>query len=526
MSQNTHLPHNASLAESDGGLSRTRAFSARLPEPVFSSEWVRREESRAAQESGTSLDGLMQRAGEAAFHLVCEQYPAARHWLILCGHGNNGGDGYVVARLANAAGIVVTVVSCPGERPLPPQAQGAYQAWRAAGGEELTAGARWPQTVDVIIDALLGTGLTRAPRAPYDALIAEANRHPAPVVALDVPSGLNAQTGACHGEVIVAAHTLTFIALKPGLLTGEARNVVGQCHYHALGLEAWLALQPASIHRFDVFSLPRWLKPRRATAHKGEHGRLLVIGGDEGTGGAIFMAGEAALRSGAGLVRVLTHRTYLAALLVARPELMVQELTAETLRVGLEWADVVVIGPGLGLREWGKNALRSVENCNKPMLWDADALNLLAISPHKRQNRVLTPHPGEAARLLNCRIADIESDRLLAAQQLVKRYGGVVVLKGAGTVLASAAGEMAIADVGNPGMASGGMGDVLSGMIGAMLAQGLSMYDAACAGCVAHGAAADGLAHLRGTRGMLATDLMAVLPQYVNPERISLEKTQ
>ncbi|MGM3174413.1 bifunctional ADP-dependent NAD(P)H-hydrate dehydratase/NAD(P)H-hydrate epimerase [Dickeya lacustris] len=497
-----------------------------LPEAVFPSEWIRREESRAAQESGTSLDGLMQRAGEAAFNLVRELYPTARHWLILCGHGNNGGDGYVVARLAKAAGITVTLVSCIGDRPLPPQAQRAYQAWRASGGEVLIADAAWPQTVDVIIDALLGSGLTHAPRAPYDALIAAANRHPAPVIALDVPSGLNAQTGACGGEVIVASHTLTFIALKPGLLTGNARNVVGQCHYHALGLAAWLSLQSAPIHRFDAFSLPMWLKPRRATAHKGDHGRLLLIGGDEGTGGAIFMAGEAALRSGAGLVRVLTHRTYLAALLVARPELMVQALSAETLHQGLEWADVVVIGPGLGLREWGKNALREVENCNKPMLWDADALNLLAISPHKRQNRVLTPHPGEAARLLNCRIAEVESDRLLAAQRLVKRYGGIVVLKGAGTVLASADGEMAIADVGNPGMASGGMGDVLSGMIGAMLAQGLPMYDAACAGCVAHGAAADELARIRGTRGMLATDLMAVLAKYVNPEQISLEKTQ
>ncbi|ADN00169.1 bifunctional ADP-dependent NAD(P)H-hydrate dehydratase/NAD(P)H-hydrate epimerase [Dickeya dadantii] len=497
-----------------------------LPQTVFLPDWLRREEPHAADYVGVSLNTLMQRAGDAAFRIAQQQYPTARHWLILCGHGNNGGDGYVVAALARAAGVAVTVVAGSGDRSLPAEAHLARQAWCDAGGCEQHVDALWPDDIDLIIDGLLGTGLTSAPRAPYDALIAQANRHPAPIVALDIPSGLNAQTGACAGAAIHAAHTVTFITLKPGLLTGQARDVVGQLHHHDLGLGDWLAQQSAPIARLTAASLTQWLKPRRPGAHKGEHGRLLIIGGDEGTGGAIFMAGEAALRSGAGLVRVLTHKSYLAALLVARPELMVQELTTDSVKAGVEWADVVVIGPGLGQREWGKNALRIAENCNKSMLWDADALNLLAISPHKRQNRVLTPHPGEAARLLNCRIADIESDRLLAAQRLVKRYGGVVLLKGAGTVLAGEQGELAIVDVGNPGMATGGMGDVLAGMIGAMLAQGLSLYDAACAGCVAHGAAADWLARRQGTRGMLATDLMAVLPQYVNPERISLENTE
>ncbi|NKI75377.1 bifunctional ADP-dependent NAD(P)H-hydrate dehydratase/NAD(P)H-hydrate epimerase [Dickeya sp. CFBP 2040] len=497
-----------------------------LPHTVFLPDWLRREEPRAAEFVGVSLHTLMLRAGDAAFRIARQQYPAARHWLILCGQGNNGGDGYVVAALAHNAGLTVTVVAQRGNQPLPAEAHLARQAWRDMGGSEQHVDAPWPDGVDLIIDGLLGTGLTSAPRAPYDALIIQANHHPAPIIALDIPSGLNAQTGVYSGAVIHAAHTVTFITLKPGILTGQARDVVGRLHHHDLGLGDWLAQQTAPIARLTASSLTQWLKPRRPGAHKGEHGRLLIIGGDEGTGGAVFMAGEAALRSGSGLVRVLTHRHYLATLLVARPELMVQELTTDSVNAGIEWADVVVIGPGLGQREWGKNALRIAENCNKSMLWDADALNLLAISPHKRQNRVLTPHPGEAARLLNCRIADIESDRLLAAQRLVKRYGGVVVLKGAGTVLANEQGALAIADVGNPGMATGGMGDVLAGMIGAMLAQGLSLYDAACAGCVAHGAAADWLAQRQGTRGMLATDLMAVLPQYVNPERISLENTE
>ncbi len=197
---------------------------------------------------------------------------------------------------------------------------------------------------------------------------------------------------------------------------------------------------------------------------------------------------------------------------------MVHELTPASLEDSLEWADVIVIGPGLGQQEWGKKALQKVENSRKPMLWDADALNLLAINPDKRQNRIITPHPGEAARLLNCAVSQIESDRLLAANRLVKRYGGCVVLKGAGTVVVSEDGECGLIDTGNAGMGSGGMGDVLSGIIGALLAQKLNPYDAACAGCVAHGAAADVLADKFGTRGMLASDLFTTLYPFVNPD--------
>lgn len=497
-----------------------------LPESVYSPDWIRREEVNAAQQTGTTLYALMQRAGEAAFQLARRSYPEARRWLILCGHGNNGGDGYVVATLARAAAIDVTLVACTSERPLPAEAQQARQAWYDAGGVDLAPDAIWPAGIDLIVDGLLGTGLTAAPRAPYDDLITRANQHVAPIVALDIPSGLNAATGACAGTVITAAHTLTFIALKPGLLTGCARACVGQLHHDDLGLSAWLHPHPALMKRLSPCALPSWLAPRSPLAHKGDNGRVLLIGGNAGMGGAVAMAGEAALRSGAGLVRVLTHTQYAAALLIARPELMVQTLNEATLKAGLEWADVVVIGPGLGQDDWAKNALRLVENCNKPMLWDADALNLLAISPFKRQNRILTPHPGEAARLLNCRVAEIESDRLLAVQKLVQRYGGTVVLKGAGTLIGDASAPLALADVGNAGMATGGMGDVLSGIIGALLGQGLSPYDAACAGCVIHGAAADELAARHGTRGMLATDLMPALLRYVNPEWIPLEKTE
>lgn len=460
----------------------------------------------------------MQRAGEAAYTLACDQYPAAHHWLVLCGHGNNGGDGYVVARLAAAAGVKVSLIACEGTRPLPPEAAEARRAWLASGGEIHPVDSRWPEDVDLIIDGLLGTGLSSAPRSPYDALIEAVNRSRAPVIALDIPSGLLAESGAAPGAVIRATHTMTFIALKPGLLTGQARDWVGQLHQSTLGLSGWLAKQPTQIQRLTAESLSQWLKPRRPCSHKGEQGRLLVVGGDHGFGGAIRMAAEAALRSGAGLVRVLTHIEHVGPLLTARPELMVQPLSDEGLQQALDWADVLVIGPGLGQGEWGRNALKILQASDKPALWDADALNLLALNPEKRQNRVITPHPGEAARLLGCRTAEIESDRLLAVRNLVTHYGGVAVLKGAGTLIADDQGQMAIADVGNAGMASGGMGDVLSGIIGGLLGQKLSLYDAACAGCVAHGAAADRVAARQGIRGMLASDLLPEIPYYVNPE--------
>nr|WBU73706.1 bifunctional ADP-dependent NAD(P)H-hydrate dehydratase/NAD(P)H-hydrate epimerase [Citrobacter braakii] len=495
---------------------------ASIPHSIWHADDIRRMEREAADSLGLTLYELMQRAGEAAFQVTRETYPNAQHWLVLCGHGNNGGDGYVVARLAKAQGLDITLLAQESDKALPEEAQQARDAWLNAGGVIHAADINWPDRVDVIIDALSGTGLKHAPREPLSALIERANHHPAPVVAIDIPSGLLAQTGAAPGAVINAAHTVTFIALKPGLLTGKARDVTGRLHVNALGLDDWLAGQNAPLQRFDAQQLVHWLTPRRPTSHKGSHGRLVIIGGDHGTAGAIRMAGEAALRAGAGLVKVLTRSENIAPILTARPELMVDTLTPQTLEESLAWADVVVIGPGLGQQEWGKKALQKVENFRKPMLWDADALNLLAITPDKRHNRVITPHPGEAARLLGCSIAEIEDDRLLCAQRLVKRYGGVVVLKGAGTVVAAEQAELGIIDTGNAGMASGGMGDVLSGIIGALLGQKLTPYDAACAGCVAHGAAADVLAARFGTRGMLATDLFTTLQRIVNPDVIDV----
>lgn len=509
---------NQAIGEINKMTNHWRTDNSALPPHIWLADWLRLCEKQAAASRNLTLFDLMVRAGISAFMLAQHIWPDSRHWLILCGNGNNGGDGYVVARQAQAAGIRVTLLALSVDKPLPAEASEARHVWLNASGEIFPPDHPWPDDVDVIIDGLLGNGLSSAPRENVAALIDKANRHRAPVLALDVPSGLIADTGAAPGAVIQAQHTVTFLALKPGLFTGKARDVTGKIHYQALGMEDWLTQQiPAPLTRYDASQLVHWFRPRRPCAHKGEHGRLLVIGGDQGFAGAVRMAGEAALRAGCGLVRVLTRKDNITAVLAMRPELMVDELTPETLDNGLQWADALVIGPGLGQQAWGKQALQQAENFCKPMLWDADALNLLALHPHKQSHRIITPHPAEAARLLNCSVSQIERDRLLASEQLQRRYGGCVLLKGAGSI-AQGHKQRGIIDVGNPGMASAGMGDILSGIIGGLLAQGVNLYTALCAGSVAHGAAADWLARQYGTRGLLALDVLNVLHRFINPE--------
>lgn len=492
--------------------------SEQLPQHCWPVSRIKELEQKLADATGRSSFGLMRLAGEALFNLSQQRFPNTRHCLILCGGGNNGGDGYVFATLAQHAGIKVTLVDASTGKAHPAEAKSAIAQWRSADKvHSITAEEVWPTDIDLIVDALCGIGIQQAPRQPYQKLIEQANQHSAPILSVDVPSGLNADTGQVAGSAIRATATLTFITLKPGLITGQGRVYTGKLYYADLGFNSLTDVPEAPIRCFQADKLATWLPERQAAAHKGDMGKLVLIGGEAGTAGAIRLSGEGALRSGAGLVRVLTHSSNIVPLLTARPELMTNELTADNLENALDWADVVAIGPGLGQSEWGKAALRQVKLSKKPMLWDADALNLLAMEPNTRQNRILTPHPGEAARLLDISVAEVESDRVATAQQLVERFGGVAVLKGSGTVIASAGKPVVIAYVGNPGMATGGMGDVLTGVISALLAQNISLWSAACAGVIAHGHAADLDAAQNGTRGMLATDVIHQLRKSVNP---------
>ncbi|GAB1624326.1 bifunctional ADP-dependent NAD(P)H-hydrate dehydratase/NAD(P)H-hydrate epimerase [Agarivorans albus] len=500
-----------------------RLFSHSLPQSLWRAEVVKCQEAVLAERQGISLYSLMEQAGLAAFKLMQCRWPNAKRILVLAGGGNNGGDALVVARLAKQAGKEVKVLALGVLDRMPSEAQQALAAWQAVGGQlDLSKQFDWP--CDVIIDGVLGIGLNSDVRAPLQALFAQVNQSGVPVLALDLPSGLSADTGKLLGSAIKASATICFIAAKQGLFTGQAPEYVGKLLFAGLGLSDLFEQQNTTeVSRVDYAQLRSMLAPRAKTAHKGSCGRVTLVGGNTGMAGAIRMAAEACLRTGAGLVNLFTQTQNQSVVSSGRPELMVKAVAKHSLQQldsSLAQASCKVIGPGLGQDEWAQALFSAVLSEDKACLVDADALNLLAKAPMQHEQWVLTPHPGEAARLLNCSVAEVENDRIAAAQNIQRCFGGVCVLKGAGTVVAGAQGQVKICTVGNPGMASGGMGDVLSGIIGGLIAQFAakhSLFDIACLGVCIHGMAADEAAE-QGERGMLASDLMPFIRQLVNPK--------
>jgi NAD(P)H-hydrate epimerase len=496
-------------------------FGETLPYSLWRAELVRNQEAKLADEAGVTLYQLMERAGQAALDALRMRWPKAQRVLILAGGGNNGGDAYVVGRLARQAGLEVQLVETGDVASLPAEAAQAREEYLSVGGlAEKPAWADWQ--CDVIVDGLLGTGTSGEVRESLKPIIRACNEASAPVLALDVPSGLCANTGRPLGPVIKAELTLTFIALKKGLFTGAAAEYCGDIGLAGLGIhKAFEQANKAVVKRCDYNQLLGLLGRRSRISHKGDFGRVALIGGNLGMPGAIRLAGEASLRSGAGLVNVLTRRQHELAILSGRPELMVNGIDMDEMPLLTELlgrAKVLILGPGLGRCDWAQTLHRVAIEQNKLSVVDADGLNLLTQMPQWRNNWILTPHPGEAARLLGCSVAEIEENRFAAVRNIQQRFGGVCVLKGSGTLVAGDEGEVRVVNAGNPGMASGGMGDVLSGIIGGLLAQGLSLFDAACLGCCIHGLAAD-QARSAGERGMLASDLMPFVRKLVNPER-------
>lgn len=465
---------------------------------------------------------LMRQAGRRAFARLREHWPHARRVTLLCGGGNNGGDGYVVAALAQRAGLEVQVWALKSPSSLTGEAALAVQMAHEAGVVMTAWQADTAIDADIIVDALLGTGTQGEVRGDYAAAIAAINAANCPVLSLDIPSGIAADTGAGTSSV-AATVTVTFITHKPGLYTGLGPDHVGQLHFEDLGVdEAVRARLPALGHVLAQEDLERTLPPRLPSAHKGHCGHLLVVGGQPGFGGSTILSAEAAARVGAGKVSLATDAAHLSAALMRCPELMVRGVrNAHDLAELLAYADAVSIGPGLGQRAWGQGLFDAVLNTSGPRLIDADGLHLLhKMAPgEQRDDWILTPHPGEAAMLLECSAADIQADRLGAAKALWARWGGTIVLKGNGTLIVSgtSGAETMLCPLGNPGMASGGMGDVLGGMIAGVLVQGLAPFDAAWTGVLVHALAADEAAHSGGERGLLASDLASCVRRLVNP---------
>jgi NAD(P)H-hydrate epimerase len=498
----------------------------KLLEAIYSRAQVRELDRIAIEEHGIAGYELMTRAGQAALTELMARWPDTLELLVYCGAGNNAGDGYVVARLARARGLSVRVAAVVAPERLHGDAAQAWQDCRAAG---VPIDAYAPGSVaaapDLIVDALLGTGLDRELGGAVADAVAEINRAPQPVVALDIPTGLDADSGLVLGDAVAASLTVTFVGLKQGLFLGQAADYCGELVFADLGVPAPAAdaLQPV-MRRITAAELAAALPRRARTAHKGANGRLLLVGGGPGMSGAIRIAGEAALRSGAGLVYVATHPGSVGAVMAGRPELMCRPVeTPAELDELIGMADAVVLGPGLGRSDWARALFERAIGIEQPLIADADALNLIAESgqPPARGNWVVTPHPGEAARLLGSDAGAIQRDRLGSARALAERLGAAAVLKGAGSLVAAreanGAVEVAVCDRGNPGMATGGMGDLLSGVVGALLAQGLAPAPAARAAVLLHALAGDDAAAAGGERGMLASDLLDYIRRRANP---------
>ncbi|WP_313344788.1 NAD(P)H-hydrate dehydratase [Stenotrophomonas sp.] len=486
---------------------------------LFDVAAARRLDAQASALLGDGGAALMEQAGTAAWQCLLERWPQAQRVCVVVGAGNNGGDGYVLARLARQAGRRVQLLRLADAPALTALAEGARDAFLADGGQADVFGDGLPEA-DVLVDALFGIGLNRAPDGEAARLIQAIAGSALPVLSLDVPSGVDARTGAVPGVAVRATLTLQFIVRHQGLYTGDALDYVGDRRLAPLRLpDGAAAGVDAAACVWAASRLARQLPARRANTHKGESGHVLCVGGNVGSGGAVMLAAESALRAGSGLVSVATQAQHVAPLLARVPEAMahaVQE--AQELRALLPRAKVVAIGPGLGQDEWARELWRLVLASGKPLVIDADALNLLAAAPQPLHDAILTPHPGEAARLLGSDTAQVQADRFAAAAALAARYNAVVVLKGAGTVVAAPHARPRVIAAGNPGMAVGGMGDLLTGIIAALRAQGLEAFDAASSGALLHSLAGDAAAS-EGQRGLLPTNLLVPLRRLVNPEQ-------
>ena len=491
------------------------------PFPLYAPDQLRELEARGTADCGGDAFALMARAGQAAWRCLSRHWPTAARIVVACGPGNNGGDGYVLARHALEAGRDVRVLRLDAQAPATPLAQRACEEFAAAGGRiaDFDGGIG---EAELVVDALFGIGLSRAPDEATSALVDAINAHPAPVLALDVPSGIDARSGHAPGVAVVADRTLQFIARHRGLRTGVALEHCGSLELAPLDIDeaAFAGIAPAA-QACRADALPAFFPLRPHDSHKGRNGHVLCIGGDHGGGGAVLLAASAALRCGAGLASVATREMHVAPILSARPEAMAHALEdPAALPALLERAGVVAIGPGLGQGDWGRALLDAVLACDRPRVLDADALNLLAESGRRAgAGDVATPHPGEAARLLGVDTAQVQADRFAAAAALQARLGCTVVLKGAGSIVASASELPAVICAGNPGMAVGGMGDLLTGCIAALLAQGMPAREAAIAGALLHAAAGDAAARDDGERGLLPSDLLPWLRRLANPVR-------
>ena len=515
-----------------------------IPNTLYLADHVRELDRIAIQEYGIAGFELMSKAARFSFHAMIRHWPKTENILVLCGAGNNAGDGYVLASIAQKKGLSVQVVALSEPTNLNGDAQTAYtecvrtqtkvslfEALTQDGFSEMLNAL--PKN-SVIVDAMFGTGLSRPVSGDYLAAIETINARAqaldtdatanagVKVLAIDIPSGLDANTGQVLGACVIADMTATFIANKMGLMTGKGRHYAGVLVFDDLDVPAAVFKKvKATAYCPHLGKLISTLGPRTAHSHKGKQGRALLIGGNTGLAGAILLASQACARLGTGLTSVITQAEHCTGVVLNQPEVMAHDATSPSAPDLMSLANVIGIGPGLGQDAWAYQLLEKSlqQNCFKVL--DADALNLLAKHPELRtllnDKTVLTPHPGEAARLLKTSADEIEQDRLSSVLKLQETFGCHIILKGSGTLIAHPDSpdyhETSVSRYGNPGMASGGMGDTLTGMLCAVIAQGSNANTPIPIGraielavCL-HSAAADVEAQQHGERGLLASDI-------------------
>ncbi|MDH5357922.1 MAG: NAD(P)H-hydrate dehydratase [Gammaproteobacteria bacterium] len=488
-----------------------------LPHDLYTAEQTRELDRIVTEQHNISTAKLMAQAGTAALASIKNHWPQAERLLVVCGTGNNGGDGFELARQAIEAGYRVVVFQV-GDDEIKNETAAACDALLATGTKIQKFKDKLPST-DVIVDAMIGTGLNREVTGEYKKVIEAINSAKrTPVISLDIPSGLHADTGSAMNTAVKATICLSFMGLNKGLFIGEGPNYAGTVCFDSLNIPSALYKEFSPIaRRVSLENDAAGLAPRERTGHKGLYGHLLIVGGDLGMSGAARVAAEAGARVGAGLTSIATRSAHGPILSVARPELMCHGVEdPEDLIPLIERANALTVGPGLGQNDWGASLFQKAIESNLPMVVDADALNLISKNPQRHDNWILTPHPGEAARLLGCTSDDIQADRFNAVKELQSIYGGIAVLKGSGTLIYNGETPTRLSTWGNPGMGSGGMGDVLAGVIGGLLAQGFPLMDAACVGVTLHGMAGDKAAEQDGERGMLAMDLIPHLRHLAN----------
>ncbi|HVO45644.1 MAG TPA: NAD(P)H-hydrate dehydratase [Steroidobacteraceae bacterium] len=489
-----------------------------LPTLLYSTAQVRALDAHAIEEQGVPGYTLMKRAGEAALRYLRTRWPMAHRIVIVCGGGNNAGDGYVLARFAQAAGLTVRALAAVPPESLRGDARQAFEDFMSSDGDVRPFAGVLLNEGDVVVDALLGTGLKGGVRPELAQVIDLINGAGRPIFSLDVPSGLDSDTGTPLGGTVRADCTVTFVGLKTGLFIGDGPEFAGTVFFDDLEIvpPQGADFEPR-LERITEAEILRALPRRRRSSNKGDFGRVLIVGSGTGMPGAVRLAGEACLRVGAGLVSVAAARENIAAISAGRPELICLPLVEPTdLHEAMDRANVIAIGPGLGRSPWARAAFAAVLDSGKPLVVDADALNLLAeTGARPRNDWILTPHPGEAGRLLGVRTDDIQRDRLTALSRLIERYGGTIVLKGAGTLVGTADRAPGLCERGNPGMATAGTGDVLTGAIAGILAQCGDTALAARVGVLVHAMAGDAAARV-GERGLLASDVSRELHHCVN----------